>query len=35
VLPEVRQDLEAEHGDLPMLQQPEKIIRTQLRIAGS
>ncbi len=33
-LPDVRVNLEADHGPLPMLQQPEKIIRTQLRIAG-
>ena len=29
----VREHLEQQHGALPMLQQPEKIIRTQLRIA--
>ena len=33
ILPDTRANLEAEHGPLPMLQQPEKIIRTQLRIA--
>ncbi len=33
-LPKVRTDLEQAHGPLPMLQQPEKIIRTQLRLAG-
>ncbi len=34
-LPEVREDLETGHGPLPMLQQPEKIIRTRLRNAKS
>ena len=33
-LPKVGTDLEQAHGPLPMLQQPEKIIRTQLRLAG-
>lgn len=33
-LPTARDGLEEAHGPLPMLQQPEKIIRTQLRIAG-
>jgi len=33
-LSDTRASLEADHGPLPMLQQPEKIIRTQLRIAG-
>jgi serine/threonine-protein kinase HipA len=33
ILPDTRANLEAEHGPLPMLQQPEKIIRRQLRIA--
>ncbi|MFU8878579.1 MAG: type II toxin-antitoxin system HipA family toxin [Wenzhouxiangellaceae bacterium] len=31
-VPGVRENLEQTHGPLPMLQQPEKIIRTQLRI---
>lgn len=35
VMPRVRDRLEEEHGRLPMLQQPEKIIHTQLRIAES
>ena len=33
-LPKARADLEQAHGPLPMLQQPETIIRTQLRLAG-
>lgn len=33
-MPEVRGELEEEHGPLPMLQLPEMIIRTQLRMAG-
>jgi len=33
-LPKARADLEQAHGPLPMLQQPEKIIHTQLRMAG-
>ena len=33
-LPKVKTDLEQAHGALPMLQQPEKIIRSQLRMAG-
>lgn len=32
-LPDVREALEVEHGDLPMIQQPEKVIHTQLRLA--
>ncbi|NEZ04277.1 type II toxin-antitoxin system HipA family toxin [Wenzhouxiangella sp. XN201] len=32
-LPNVRVKLQEAHGPLPMLQQPEKIIRTQLRMA--
>lgn len=34
-LPAVRMTLQSENGDLPMLQQPEKVIRTQLRLARS
>ncbi|NBB91831.1 MAG: hypothetical protein GVY32_01520 [Gammaproteobacteria bacterium] len=34
-VPTVRDGLEAEHGPLPMLQQPEQIIRTQLRRADN
>lgn len=33
-MPTVRAALEESHDALPMLQQPEKVIRTQLRIAG-
>lgn len=32
-LPEVHDDLQASHGPLPMLQQPARIIRTQIRMA--
>lgn len=32
-MPKVRARLEADHGALPMLQQPEQVIRTQLRVA--
>lgn len=34
-MPVEREDLEQAHGPLPMLQQPEKVIRTQLRLAES
>lgn len=34
-MPAVRELLEEEYGALPMLQQPEQIIRTQLRTSGS
>ena len=34
-MPAAREELEEEHGALPMLQQPEEVIRTQLRIAGT
>jgi len=34
-MPVVREELEQAHGPLPMLQQPEKVIRTQLRLAES
>jgi len=34
-MPVEREELEQEHGPLPMLQQPEKVIRTQLRLAES
>lgn len=34
-LSEARESLEQEHGDLPMLQQPEQVVRRQLRIAGT
>jgi hypothetical protein len=33
-LPGVKDNLEAAHGDLPMLQQPEQVVRTQLRLAS-
>jgi serine/threonine-protein kinase HipA len=34
-MPAARESLESEHGALPMLQQPEQVIRTQLRLAGN
>jgi len=34
-LPTAREELEKTHGALPMLQQPERIIRTQLRLAST
>ena len=34
-MPTAREELENTHGALPMLQQPEKIIHTQLRIAST
>ena len=33
VLPSVIENLQAQHGPLPMLQQPETVVRTQLRVA--
>ena len=34
-MPAARKSLEEQHGALPMLQQPEKVIRTQLRLADA
>lgn len=33
VLAKVRSDMEAEHDDLPMLQQPERVIQRQIRLS--